>query len=61
MTTVVQHVVLEGKHVYDRDKDVRVKQLLDGTRPPGTVAEDPTEEPYEGDGEDGGEGDENDG
>ncbi|MFT5731470.1 MAG: imidazolonepropionase-like amidohydrolase [Planctomycetota bacterium] len=51
VTSVVEHVILDGKHVYDRSKDVRVQQLTDGTRPPGTVAEEP--EDYEGDGEDG--------
>ena len=61
VTTVVQHVVIDGKHVYDRAKDVRVRQLLDGTRPPGTTAEDPEEEPWEGDGEGDGNDDENDG
>ncbi|QDV09109.1 hypothetical protein Poly30_46660 [Planctomycetes bacterium Poly30] len=50
VTSVVEHVILDGVHVYDRSKDVRVQQLTDGTRPPGTVAEEPEE--YEGDGED---------
>ena len=50
-------VILDGKHVYDRSKDVRVQQLTDGTRPAGTIAEEP--EVYEGDGDDGGESDEN--
>lgn len=64
VTSHVEHVLLDGKHVYDRSKDVRVQQLSDGTRPPGTVAEEPEE--YEGDGDDGGEsedesGEENDG
>ena len=31
VTSVVEHVVVDGKHVYDRSKDVRVRQLLDGT------------------------------
>ena len=57
VTTVVQHVVLGGIHAYDRDEDVRVKLLLDGTRPPGTAADLPEEEPYEGDGDDGEDGD----
>lgn len=52
ITSVVEHVVLDGKHVYDRSKDVRVQQLLDGTRPPGTAAEtDPNEEEWPGDGD----------
>ena len=57
VTSHVEHVILDGKHVYDRSKDVRVQQLTDGTRPPGTIAEEP--EVYEGDGDDGGESDEN--
>ena len=56
VTSHVEHVLLDGKHVYDRSKDVRVQQLSDGTRPPGTVAEEPEE--YEGDGDDGEDGDE---
>lgn len=52
VTSTVQHVILDGKHVYDRSKDVRVRQLMDGTRPPGTVSEDPEEdEEWGGDGE----------
>ncbi|MEL6429125.1 MAG: amidohydrolase family protein [Planctomycetota bacterium] len=61
VTSVVQHVVLAGEHVYDRAKDVRVKLLLDGTRPPGTSADEPEEEPYEGDGDDGTDDDEDEG
>lgn len=38
VTTHVEHVVLRGKHVYDRSKDVRAKFLLDGTQPPGSAA-----------------------
>lgn len=54
VTSVVEHVIIDGKHVYDRSKDVRVRQLLDGTRPQGTVAENPgDEEEWGGDGEDG--------
>jgi len=51
ITSVVEHVILDGKHVYDRSKDVRVQQLIDGTRPPGTAAEDPDQEPWPGDGD----------
>jgi imidazolonepropionase-like amidohydrolase len=51
ITSVVEHVILDGAHVYDRSKDVRVRQLLDGTRPPGTAAEDPDAEPWPGDGD----------
>ncbi|MEX1024999.1 MAG: amidohydrolase family protein [Planctomycetota bacterium] len=39
VTSLVDHVVIEGAHVYDRSKDVRNKQLLDGTQPSGTQAE----------------------
>ncbi|MEM6673651.1 MAG: amidohydrolase family protein [Planctomycetota bacterium] len=59
VTSVVQHVILDGAHVYDRSTDVRIQQLLDGTRPPGTAAEDPDLEPWPGDG-DGPEDDEED-
>ena len=59
ITSVVEHVVLDGTHIYDRSKDVRVQQLIDGTRPPGTAAEDPDQEewPGDGDGPDEGSGD----
>lgn len=54
VTTVVEHVVLGGKHVYDRANDVRVKQLLDGTARPGADAPElQGEEPWEGDGDNG--------
>ena len=53
VTSVVEHVVIDGKHVYDRSKDVRVRQLLDGTRPAGTTSEDPGDEEWGGDGDDG--------
>ncbi|MEM6571090.1 MAG: amidohydrolase family protein, partial [Planctomycetota bacterium] len=51
ITSVVEHVILDGRHVYDRSKDVRVRQLLDGTLPPGTAAEDPELENWPGDGD----------
>ncbi|MEM7305141.1 MAG: amidohydrolase family protein [Planctomycetota bacterium] len=38
ITSWVEHVVIEGREVYDRSKDVRNTHLLDGTRPPGTTA-----------------------
>jgi len=38
ITSWVEHVVIEGVPVYDRSEDVRNKQLLDGTQPPGTAA-----------------------
>ena len=37
-SSLVQHVIIEGQHVYDRSKDVRVKHLQSGERPPGTQA-----------------------
>jgi imidazolonepropionase-like amidohydrolase len=37
VTSWVEHVVLEGTPVYDRRDDLRVKQLLEGTQPPGTA------------------------
>lgn len=37
VTSWVEHVVLEGDHVYDRRDDLRVKQLIEGTQPPGTA------------------------
>ena len=53
ITTWVQHVVLEGKHVYDRSTDQRLRQLLEGTQPPGTImAETPGEGPAHEAGED---------
>ena len=39
VTTTIDHVFIEGKHVYDRSKDGRVRQLLDGTQPENTMAE----------------------
>lgn len=51
----VEHVIIEGEHAYDRSKDKRLKQLIDGSQPPGTAAaalgEDPDDE-TDGDGED---------
>jgi len=44
VTSWVERVVIEGREVYDRAKDVRNKQLLDGTRPPGTIATAPTDD-----------------
>jgi adenine deaminase len=37
ITSWVEHVVIEGKPVYDRSKDVRNKQLLTGAQPAGTA------------------------
>ncbi|MEW6071086.1 MAG: amidohydrolase family protein [Planctomycetota bacterium] len=39
VTTWVERVVIEGREVYDRAKDVRNKHLLEGKQPPGTAAE----------------------
>ncbi len=40
VTSLVEHVIVEGTHVYDRSKDIRVKALLEGKLPPGTAAAD---------------------
>jgi len=37
VTSWVEHVVIEGKPVYDRSKDVRNKQLLEGVQPANTA------------------------
>ena len=37
ITSWVEHVVIEGKPVYDRSKDIRNKQLLTGAQPAGTA------------------------
>lgn len=37
ITSWVEHVVIEGKPVYDRSKDVRVKHILEGLQPAGTA------------------------
>jgi len=37
VTSNVEHVVIEGRHVYDRRLDLRNKHLLDGTQPTGTA------------------------
>ncbi len=38
-TSFVEYVVLDGRLVYDRSKDVRTRYLLEGVRPEGTSAE----------------------
>lgn len=46
----VEYVVLDGELVYDRSKDVRVKQLMTGEQPEGTAAETelkPAEHPHD--------------
>lgn len=40
ITSFVEHVVIEGEHVYDRSTDVRMKHLLQGEQPPGTAGVD---------------------
>jgi hypothetical protein len=45
ITSWVEHVVIEGKHVYERAKDVRNKHLLEGVQPPGTAPELEAKEP----------------
>jgi len=37
ITSWVEHVVLEGEHVYDRSQDLRTKQLLEGVTPAGAA------------------------
>ncbi|MCE9595355.1 MAG: amidohydrolase family protein [Planctomycetes bacterium] len=37
ITATVQYVVIEGKQVYDRSKDIRVKSLMEGKIPAGTT------------------------
>lgn len=37
VTSWVEHVVIEGKPVYDRSKDLRVKHILEGLQPAGTA------------------------
>jgi imidazolonepropionase-like amidohydrolase len=37
VTSWVEHVVVEGRHVYERAKDVRNKHLLEGVQPAGTA------------------------
>jgi len=38
ITSFVERVVLDGREVYDRSKDVRMKHILEGIAPPGTAA-----------------------
>jgi imidazolonepropionase-like amidohydrolase len=38
VTSFVEYVVLDGKLVYERSKDVRMKHLLEGVQPAGTSA-----------------------
>ena len=38
VTSVVEHVIIDGKHVYDRSKDPRTRQLQTGEARPGTSA-----------------------
>ena len=48
ITSWVEHVVIEGKPVYERSKDVRNKHLLEGVQPPGTAppsAAEPAKDP----------------
>ena len=39
ITSFVEHVVIEGRDVYDRSKDVRSRLLLEGVQPDNTAAE----------------------
>jgi len=38
ITSFVEHMILDGEHVYDRSEDTRAQYLLDGTEPPGPTA-----------------------
>lgn len=55
ITSWVEHVVIEGREVYDRSEDVRNTHLLEGLQPKGTVPadteqeDDEEEEEHEGD------------
>ncbi len=44
VNTWVEHVVIEGREVYDRSKDVRNTHLLEGKRPANTMAPEVEEE-----------------
>jgi len=37
VTSWVEHVVIEGEHVYERSQDIRNKHLLEGVQPAGTA------------------------
>ena len=37
VTSMVEHVVIEGRHAYDRSTDLRNRQLLEGSQPVGTA------------------------
>ena len=39
MRSQVQHVFIDGKQVYDRSKDPRLKHLFEGKQPKGTQAD----------------------
>jgi len=39
ITSWVEHVVIEGREVYDRSEDVRNKYLLEGVQPPGSASQ----------------------
>lgn len=47
ITAWVEHVVIDGREVYDRAKDVRNTHLLEGKRPPGTMAPEPEDQEHE--------------
>ena len=60
ITSWVERVVIEGREVYDRSKDVRNKQLLEGVQPPGTTPPVAAEPPAEDEAKDDEDDDEKD-
>ena len=57
VTSFVEYVVLDGRLVYDRSKDVRTKHLLEGVQPENTAAEEDDDPGGDDDDDDGDEGD----
>ncbi len=47
VTSTVQYVVIEGNLVYDRSKDARARQLLEGVEQPNAEAQVPGDEPID--------------
>jgi imidazolonepropionase-like amidohydrolase len=47
VTSTVQYVVIEGNLVYDRSKDARARQLLEGVEQPNAAAQVPGDEPVD--------------
>jgi hypothetical protein len=53
VTTTVNYVVLEGKVVYDRSKDVRTKHLIEGIEPQNTAPSGADAQAHDDDGDEG--------